>query len=30
MEKQLYIRIRGRVLGPYDEEKLQSLRGADN
>jgi hypothetical protein len=25
MENQLYIRIRGRVLGPYDQEKLQSL-----
>jgi hypothetical protein len=25
MESQLYIRIRGRVLGPYDQEKLQSL-----
>ena len=25
METQLYIRIRGRVLGPYDQEKLQSL-----
>lgn len=25
MENQLYIRIRGRVLGPYDVEKLQSL-----
>ena len=25
MENQLYIRMRGRVLGPYDQEKLQSL-----
>jgi hypothetical protein len=25
MESQLYIRIRGRVLGPYDREKLQAL-----
>jgi TM2 domain-containing membrane protein YozV len=25
MEKQLYIRIRGRVLGPYNQDKLQSL-----
>ena len=25
MEKQLYIRVRGRVLGPYDQEKLRSL-----
>jgi hypothetical protein len=25
MENQLYVRIRGRVLGPYDQEKLQSL-----
>jgi hypothetical protein len=25
MENQLYIRVRGRVLGPYDQEKLQSL-----
>ena len=25
MEGQLYIRVRGRVLGPYDLEKLQSL-----
>ncbi len=25
MENQLYIRVRGRVLGPYDEEKLQGL-----
>ena len=25
MENQLYIRVRGRVLGPYDKEKLQSL-----
>jgi len=25
MDGQLYIRIRGRVLGPYDREKLQSL-----
>lgn len=29
MENQLYIRIRGRVYGPYDQEKLQllALRG---
>lgn len=25
MDTQLYLRVRGRVLGPYDEEKLQSL-----
>ena len=25
MENQLYVRIRGRILGPYDQEKLQSL-----
>jgi hypothetical protein len=25
MDTPLYIRVRGRVLGPYDEEKLQSL-----
>lgn len=25
MEHQLYIRIRGRILGPYDQDKLQSL-----
>lgn len=25
MENQLYVRIRGRILGPYDKEKLQSL-----
>lgn len=25
MEKQLYIRVRGRVLGPYDQDKLRSL-----
>ena len=25
MDNQLYIRVRGRVLGPYDQEKLQSL-----
>ena len=25
METQLYIRVRGKVLGPYDQEKLQSL-----
>ena len=25
MDAELYIRIRGRVLGPYDQEKLQSL-----
>ena len=25
METQLYVRIRGRVLGPFDKEKLQSL-----
>jgi hypothetical protein len=25
MENQLYVRIRGRVLGPYDKEKMQSL-----
>ena len=25
MDTQLYIRVRGRVLGPYDQEKLQSL-----
>jgi hypothetical protein len=25
METQLYLRVRGRVLGPYDEEKLQTL-----
>jgi hypothetical protein len=25
VEKQLYIRVRGRVLGPYDQEKLQLL-----
>jgi hypothetical protein len=25
MENQLYIRIRGRVLGPYDKERLQSM-----
>ncbi len=25
MDGQLYIRVRGRVLGPYDQEKLQSL-----
>ncbi len=25
MESQMYIRVRGRVLGPYDQEKLQSL-----
>ena len=25
METQLYLRVRGRVLGPYDQEKLQSL-----
>ena len=25
MENQLYIRVRGRVLGPYDQEKLKSL-----
>ena len=25
MDNQLYVRIRGRVLGPYDQEKLQSL-----
>ena len=25
MDTQLYLRVRGRVLGPYDQEKLQSL-----
>jgi len=25
MDAQLYLRVRGRVLGPYDQEKLQSL-----
>ena len=25
MDNQHYIRIRGRVLGPYDQEKLQTL-----
>jgi GYF domain 2 len=25
MDSQLFIRVRGRVLGPYDQEKLQSL-----
>ena len=25
MDTQLYLRVRGRVLGPYDEEKLKSL-----
>jgi hypothetical protein len=25
VENQLYIRMRGRILGPYDQEKLQSL-----
>ena len=25
MENQLYVRIRGRILGPYDQDKLQSL-----
>ena len=25
METQLYVRIRGRVLGPYDKDKLQAL-----
>lgn len=25
MENQLYIRIRGKILGPYNQEKLQSL-----
>ena len=25
MDTQLYLRVRGRVLGPYDEEKLQTL-----
>src|SRR3954454_853052 len=25
MDSQLFMRVRGRVLGPYDQEKLQSL-----
>ena len=25
MDSQLYLRVRGRVLGPYDQDKLQSL-----